>query len=61
LAPRPDQPGSRAFAAFVKAYEAGLLIRVTGDTIALSPPLIVSEGQIAQLVSILKRVLMGLN
>jgi beta-alanine--pyruvate transaminase len=61
LAPRPDQPGSRAFEAFVKAYEAGLLIRVTGDTIALSPPLIVSEGQIAQLVSILKRVLMGLN
>jgi len=31
---------------FVKAFEAGVLIRVTGDTIALSPPLIVERAQI---------------
>ena len=31
---------------FIKAFEAGVLIRVTGDTIALSPPLIVETAQI---------------
>lgn len=51
LQPRPDAPGARAFAAFKAAWANGLLIRTTGDTIALSPPLIVSEDQIAQIVA----------
>jgi beta-alanine--pyruvate transaminase len=42
---------------FTKALEAGLLIRVTGDTIALSPPLIVSESQIDEMTTIIGRVL----
>lgn len=42
----PGKPTKRAFEAFLKAYEAGLLIRTTGDTIALSPPLIIEKGQI---------------
>lgn len=50
LDPRPGAPGSRAYEVFVRCYEAGVLIRVTGDIIALSPPLIVEEGQIARIV-----------
>ena len=38
LAPRPDAPGARAYDVFVDCMQRGLLIRVTGDIIALSPP-----------------------
>ncbi|MEX8517066.1 MAG: aspartate aminotransferase family protein [Leptothrix sp. (in: b-proteobacteria)] len=50
LASRPGEPGKRAFDAFLDCFEHGLLIRTTGDTIALSPPLIIERGQIDQLV-----------
>lgn len=53
----PGQPGKRGFDAFLKAYDAGILIRVTGDIIALSPPLIVSDAQIDELVGKLAEVL----
>jgi beta-alanine--pyruvate transaminase len=46
LASRDGAPGARATDAFQRAFDTGLLIRVTGDTIALSPPLIVSAAQI---------------
>ena len=49
LEARPGQPGKRAYEVFLKAFEAGVLIRVTGDTIALSPPLIVQKSQIDQI------------
>lgn len=51
------QPGKRAFDAFVKAYDAGILIRVTGDIIAMSPPLIISRDEIDQLIGTLADVL----
>jgi beta-alanine--pyruvate transaminase len=50
LEPRPGQPGKRAYEVFVKAFEAGVLIRVTGDIIALSPPLIVERAHIDRIV-----------
>jgi beta-alanine--pyruvate transaminase len=50
LQPIDGQPTKRAFSAFLHAYENGLLIRTTGDIIALSPPLIVSESQIGEIV-----------
>ena len=53
----PGQPGKRGFDAFLKAYDAGILIRVTGDIIAMSPPLIISEAQIDELVGKLAEVL----
>ncbi len=53
LGSRPDSPGSRAFDLFVDCFEKGLLIRVTGDIVALSPPLIVEPAQIDEIVSIL--------
>ncbi|MDO5613679.1 MAG: aspartate aminotransferase family protein [Paracoccus sp. (in: a-proteobacteria)] len=57
LEPLAGQPGKRAFDAFVRAFEAGIMIRVTGDIIAMSPPLIIDEGQIDQLVGTLADVL----
>ncbi|MFC0340675.1 aspartate aminotransferase family protein [Paracoccus niistensis] len=57
LAPIEGQPGKRAFDAFLRAFEAGILIRVTGDIIALSPPLIITEAQIDELIATLGKVL----
>ncbi|MGR3249416.1 MAG: aspartate aminotransferase family protein [Paracoccus sp. (in: a-proteobacteria)] len=57
LASIDGQPGKRAFDIFVKAFEAGILIRVTGDIIAMSPPLIISEAQIDHLIGTLGDVL----
>ncbi|TYC79730.1 aspartate aminotransferase family protein [Stappia sp. BW2] len=57
LESRDDAPGQRAYEVFVKCFEAGLLIRVTGDIIALSPPLIVEDEMIDQMVATLFQVL----
>lgn len=57
LAPREGQPGARAHEAFVRCFEQGTLVRVTGDTIALSPPLIVSKAQIDELFSAVRLAL----
>ena len=43
LEPIAGEPAKRAFSAFLKSYEEGIMIRTTGDTIAMSPPLIISE------------------
>ncbi|WP_274426694.1 aspartate aminotransferase family protein [Chelativorans sp. YIM 93263] len=51
------EPTKRAFSAFLKAYEKGVLIRTTGDIIALSPPLIIEKGQIDEIVDCLRDVL----
>ncbi|WP_316859807.1 aspartate aminotransferase family protein [uncultured Cohaesibacter sp.] len=57
LAPRDGAPGARAGEAMMKAWEKGAMIRVTGDIIALSPPLIVEKSHIDQLFGILAEVL----
>jgi beta-alanine--pyruvate transaminase len=57
LAPRPGAPGSRAYDTFVACYEQGLLIRVTGDIIALSPPLIIEPSEIDQIFDHIEAVL----
>jgi beta-alanine--pyruvate transaminase len=57
----PGEATRRAFSAFLAAFEKGLLIRTTGDIIALSPPLIVSRAEIDQIVEILSGVLKGLR
>ena len=53
LAPIPGEPGKRAFNVFLDCWEKGLLVRTTGDTIALSPPLIIEENHLAQIVDTL--------
>lgn len=53
LAPREDGPGKRAFDIYESCFDAGLLVRTTADVIALSPPLIISEGEIDRMVDII--------
>ena len=57
LESRSDGVGKRAYEAFTTAFERGLMVRVTGDIIALSPPLIVTKEQIDQMVDLLREVL----
>ncbi|MCX7645022.1 MAG: aspartate aminotransferase family protein [Rhodobacteraceae bacterium] len=57
LEPIPGEPTKRAFSAFVAAFEKGIMIRTTGDIIAMSPPLIIEKAQIDQLVGTLAEVL----
>ena len=52
LEPRPGQPGARAYEAFLKCFEKGLMVRFTGDILAFSPPLIINEDQIQEMFSI---------
>lgn len=61
LQPRPDAPGARAFDAFLQCFQRGVLIRVTGDVIALSPPLIIDAAQIDVLLQTLSDVLENLQ
>jgi beta-alanine--pyruvate transaminase len=51
--PIPDAPGRRAYSIFVEAFNRGLLVRATGDIIALSPPLIIQKQEIGQLLDTL--------
>ncbi len=53
----PGKPGARAFDAFLRAFEKGILIRVTGDIIALSPPLIIERSDVDELFGKLAEVL----
>jgi beta-alanine--pyruvate transaminase len=57
LDPIPGEPTRRAFGCFLKAFEKGILIRTTGDIIAMSPPLIIEKTHIDQLVGTLAEVL----
>jgi beta-alanine--pyruvate transaminase len=61
LAPRDGAPGARAFAAFLKAWEKGVMVRTAGDTIVLSPALIIEESHIAQIVTTLREVLNAID
>ena len=61
LEPRPGEPAARATEAFGRAFDRGILVRTTADIIALAPPLIVEEDEIATLVAVLGEVLDGLD
>jgi beta-alanine--pyruvate transaminase len=51
------KPGARGYEVFLKCFERGMLVRFTGDTIALSPPLIIERSQIEQIFGTLGEVL----
>ena len=51
------KPGTRAFEVFLECFERGVMVRQTGDTIALSPPLIIESKQIARIIETLSAVI----
>jgi beta-alanine--pyruvate transaminase len=53
LEPRAGKPGARAFEVFLECFERGVMVRQTGDIIAMSPPLIIDSQQIARIVETL--------
>jgi beta-alanine--pyruvate transaminase len=61
LEPRPGAPGARGFETFLKCFEAGVLVRSTADTIALSPPLIVEQSQIDQMFETMASALQAVD
>jgi beta-alanine--pyruvate transaminase len=61
LAGRPGAAGARGFEAYLRCYEKDVLVRQTGDIIAVAPALIVEEAQIARIVSTLREVLAGID
>ncbi len=58
LTSRPDQPGKRGFDALNSAFfDNDLMLRIAGDTLALTPPLIVSEAQVGEIVEKVAKVI----
>ena len=58
LAPRAEGAGKRGYEAIERAFhEEGLMIRTAADTIAFSPPLIITEAQVEELIGKLRRVI----
>jgi beta-alanine--pyruvate transaminase len=53
LAPRPGRPTQRALDIFRRCFDAGVLVRVTGDIVALSPPLIAERHHVDRLIGTL--------
>ncbi|MGA8056134.1 MAG: aminotransferase class III-fold pyridoxal phosphate-dependent enzyme, partial [Burkholderiales bacterium] len=53
VAPRPGKPGARGYDVFVDCFQKGVLVRAAGDTLALSPPLIVEKSHVDQMVGTL--------
>lgn len=57
LAPRAGAPGARGNACQLACLEAGVLIRNSGDTLVLSPPLVISESQVDQVFGTIRAAL----
>jgi len=57
LESRAGAPGARGYEVLVQCFEAGLLIRTTGDTIAMSPPLILERGHVDRIFETLAAVI----
>lgn len=53
-------PGRRGFAVLKQLFEAGLVARVSNDTIILAPPFVATEAQIREMVDIVGSVVSGL-
>ncbi len=51
LKPREGAPGARAAEVAQRCFEAGVLVRASGENIVLSPPLIINQEQVAQVFS----------
>ena len=61
LTPRAGAPGARGFETYLRCYDNGVLVRSTGDVMAIAPALIVEESHIDQIVQTLRDVLAGVE
>ncbi|HQT68311.1 MAG: aspartate aminotransferase family protein [Rhodospirillales bacterium 20-60-12] len=50
-------PGARGFEVLKKTFEAGVVVRIAGDTVIFSPPFIASEDHLDEMVAITRKVL----
>ena len=57
VAPRAGSPGARGYDVFLRCFDDGVLVRQTGDTLALAPALIVDDGEIDRMVASLRNAL----
>jgi beta-alanine--pyruvate transaminase len=57
MEPRKGAPGARAFEVFLKCFEDGVMVRSTGDTLALSPPLIVEKPEIDRMFESVRKTI----
>jgi len=57
MEPRQGKPGARGFEVFLKCFERGVMVRQTGDTIAMAPPLVIEPKQIERIVETLGAVI----
>ena len=53
----PGKVGARGFDVFLKCFEAGVLLRASGDIVPMSPPLIIDKAQIDQLIDTLGKAI----
>lgn len=58
---RDGAPGARAYDVFLKCFEKGVMVRFTGDILAFSPPLIVTDAQIDEIFATVKAALHAVN
>lgn len=61
LSPRPDHPGARGLEMFEGGLDAGILLRFTGDTLAVAPPFISSEAEIETMIGKMRQLLRTLR
>jgi len=61
LKPRDGAPGARGVECANRCYEDGVLIRAAGDTLMISPPLIITEEQIEQIFAAIRRALINIG
>jgi beta-alanine--pyruvate transaminase len=61
LEPRPGAPTARAYDVFRHCFDRGVLVRTAGDTVVLTPPLIVSESEIAQMAAAINNALRAVS
>ena len=61
LAPRKDAPTARGMETHLGCFDKGVMVRFAGETICMSPPLIISKGQIDQIVDTVSSVIKTLH
>jgi beta-alanine--pyruvate transaminase len=57
----PGRLPTRAYEIFVRCFERGVLVRVTGDIIALSPPLILQKPHVDEMFGLLAEALRAVS